>query len=308
MGRDLAKRASAATKRQTNGNRNTPAEQKTLGQQIEAMRDQFQIAMPKGAEAGQLIRDALTCVRTTKNLVACDAQSVLGGLMTCAQLGLRPGVGALGHAWLLPFWDRNRNDGQGGYAAQLVIGYQGWVDLCYRTERVLSIAARTRYENDYFELEYNLDGDKLIHRPCLDGPRGEPSLFYAVARLKDGGYAITDPMTVADMEAHRDRFAMTKSRKTGEVFGVWRDNFQAMAEKTVVKKVCKLLPKSTELAIALAVDEGVRVDVSPDIDAAEVTRHIPGDVEPSDGDDAPATGGQNLPDEAPWPTDAEPGE
>ena len=59
--------------------------------------------MPKGVEAAQLVRDALTAVRTNPKLAECEPNSVLGSLMTCAQLGLRPGV--LGHAWLLPFWD-----------------------------------------------------------------------------------------------------------------------------------------------------------------------------------------------------------
>ncbi|MGI5223594.1 recombination protein RecT [Actinoallomurus sp. CA-142502] len=322
MGSNLAQRA--AVQRQQN---ETAPAQQTLAQQIQSMHKAFQLAMPRGAEAGQLIRDALTCVRTTKNLAQCDPQSVLGGLMTCAQLGLRPGVGALGHAWLLPFWDKKANVDErgrprGGYAAQLVIGYRGYAKLCYQSGQVLNITPRTVYTQDEYELVYGLAGDTLVHRPHLDGPRGEPRLYYAVARLKDGGYALTDPMTQADMEAHRDKYAMAKN-KQGEVVGPWKTEFEAMAHKTMVRRIIKLLPMSTELAVALAVDEGVRLDVTPDMDASEVTRTIAGEVEapddnvsgegaaPHDPDaeaaaqaDAEAAGKSG---EGSWPSVAEPG-
>src|SRR5438105_2203656 len=102
MGNDLRQRVQ---ERNGNGGEVATRDQQpaTLAQQIRGMEEQFKLAMPRGMEAAQLIRDALTAVRTTNNLAKCEATSVLGALMTCAQLGLRPGV--LGHAWVLPFWD-----------------------------------------------------------------------------------------------------------------------------------------------------------------------------------------------------------
>ncbi|MDF5758563.1 recombination protein RecT [Spongiactinospora sp. TRM90649] len=317
MGRDLASRAEQARGQ-------IEQQPQTLGQQIQAMQAQFQLAMPRGAEAGQLVRDAMTCLRTTKDLAKADAASVLGALMTCAQLGLRPGVGALGHAWILPFWDKNagpERNGKpmGGHVAQLIIGYQGYAELAYRTGRVLNIAARTVYTNDHFELAYHLSTDDMVHRPYLDGPRGEARLYYAVARLKDDGYAVTDPMTHADMETHRDRFAMAKAKEwvggkeTGRriVVGPWRDHFEAMAHKTMVRRLAKLLPKSTEFAYALAVDEGVRVDITPDVAPDEVTERpvIDGQVEP----DAIEPPSGDSPPEPPaegdgWPPVTKPGQ
>jgi recombination protein RecT len=288
MGHNLAERAEQA--------RGVAEQQpQTLAQQIARMQSEFQLAMPKGGEAGQLIRDAMTCLRVTRGLDRCEADSVLGGLMTLAQLGLRPGVGALGHAWLIPFWDSKAGPKNakgyrvGAHRAQLIIGYQGYAELAYRTGRVLNIAPRTVHERDRFELEYGLSQDILRHVPHLDGPRGQARLYYAVARLQGGGYAITDPMTQADMESHRDRFAMAKTKEkvdgteTGRlvVVGPWAEHFEAMAHKTMVRRLAKLLPKSTELAYALAVDDGVRVDVSPTASPDEVTEHpvIGGEIE-----------------------------
>lgn len=273
MGRDLTQRAAAQA--------GSPAlaDQQTLGQQIQAMQTQFQLAMPKGTEAGQLVRDALTCLRGTPKLASCYAPSVLGGLMTCAQLGLRPGVAGLGHAWLIPMWNgkERRND------ATLIIGYRGYTELAYRHDKVISIASRVVYSQDHFELFYNLDGDHLVHRPYLDGPRGEPRLYYAIARLQ-GGYAMTEPWTQADMVAHRDRYAMAKTRD-GKLLGPWADPAQAieMGRKTMIRgPLLKMIPIATELATAATVDEGVRLDLTPDADPAEVTAPIPGEVEPGD--------------------------
>jgi recombination protein RecT len=277
MGRDLTRRA--AEQRDGGGNGNggngQPAQQ-TLHQQIQAMEPQFQLAMPKGAEAGQLVRDAMTCLRATPQLAGCYAPSVLGGLMTCAQLGLRPGVSGLGHAWLIPMWNgkERRTD------ATLIIGYRGYIELAYRHDKVISVASRVVYSNDHFELSYGIEGDHLVHRPALDGPRGEPRLYYAIARLR-GGYALTEPWTQADMDAHRDRYAMAKNKK-GELVGPWADKDQAieMGRKTMIRgPLLKMIPISTELTVAISVDEGVRVDISPTIDPAEVTRTIAGEIE-----------------------------
>lgn len=258
---------------------------KTLAQQIKAMTPDFQLAMPKGAEATQLVRDALTCMRNTRDLAKCDAQSVLGALMTIAQLGLRPAV--LGHAWPLPYWDRHANDGKGGYRAQVIIGYQGYIDLAYRSDRVRSIVARTVYERDSFHIAYYADADELIHRPYTDGPRGEATKYYAVARLNGDAYILTDPMSRQEMEAHRDKYAPRNKQK--EIVGPWVNHFGAMALKTMILRL-KTMPRSTEMATALAVDNGVRLDLNPRTDAAEVTERttIPGELEPDDlGTDSP---------------------
>lgn len=265
--------------------------QNTLQHKIRDMEQQFQLAMPRGIEAVQLVRDALTCLQTNPKLAECDHKSVLGALMTCAQLGLRPGVGVLGQAYLLPFWDSRAErpgGGKGMYRAQLVIGYQGYVELAHRSGRIASIHARTVYARDYFELEYGAAEDKWVHRPYLDGPRGEPRLFYAIGRTVDGGYSVTDPMTVADMIEYRDRHATAKNRD-GVVFGPWVDHFEAMAHKTMVRKLMKLLPKSTEQQRAIAHDGGVRVDLAPDAVDAEPD-YVDGEVIP---DADPGHGGGN---------------
>lgn len=245
----------------------------TLADEIRNMQSQYQMAMPRGVEATQLVRDALTALRTNPKLGECEQASVLGSLMTCAQLGLRPGV--LGHAWLLPFWDRkaftdDQGRTRGGHKAQLVIGYQGLIELALRSGKISSLIARTVYKNDEFSVDYGL-ADMLVHRPNLFSDRGEPIAYYAIAKFTSGGHAFI-VMTHREMLDYRQKHAKART-KEGEVFGPWVDNFEGMAHKTCIRQLSKYMPKSTELAIAIAADEGVRVDIRPDVDAAEATDH-----------------------------------
>ncbi|MEI4273903.1 recombination protein RecT [Klenkia sp. LSe6-5] len=301
MGENLRGRVAARAGQQQPGT--DVAERKAppgLVDQVRQMEQQFQMAMPKGQEAAQLVRDVITAISQNPKLRECVPATVLGGAMTMAQLGLRPGV--LGHGWLLPFWDSRHDNGngrKGAFKAQLVIGYQGLVELVHRSDRVISIAARTVYTNDEFALGYGLEGDTFTHNPALDGDRGEPRLYYAIARMKGGGYALTEPMSHTAMEAYRDQYAMAKTRE-GVVVGPWRDQFEGMAHKTMIRRLVKLLPKSTELAHAIEADEKIRVDLTPagidhgqDVIDGEVIDEVPDGVDPATGETtAPAAAEQ----------------
>jgi len=262
MGTDLASRVAAQS---------DPAQRPTitLRQQIQTMTEQFQAAMPRGFEAAQLVRDALTCLSKTPKLAQCDATSVMGGLMTCAQLGLRPAV--LGQAWLLPLW----NGKSRSFQAQLIIGYQGYAELAYRSSRIATLDAYTVYANDKFDVDYGLK-PKLKHKPMLFGDRGEPIAYYSVAQMNPNGVKF-EVLSKSDAEKHRDKFAMAKT-KEGVILGPWRDHFDEMAKKTTVLRLAKLLPKSPELMIGMSVDGGVRLDLTPKADPIEVTETMEGEV------------------------------
>lgn len=268
-----------------------PDPEQMLRAHIQRMEPEFQLAMPKGVEAAQLVRDALTLLRQSPGVAKCEAQSVLGSLMTCAQLGLR--VGVLGEAWVLPFWDRKSS----GFKAQLVVGYQGLAKLGYRSDLVAGITARTVFENDpVFDVDFGSE-DRLVHKPLLSGDRGEPIAYYCVVHIK-GGRPIFYVMSHADMEAYRDRHAMARTRE-GRIVGPWVEHFEGMAHKTCLRQLSKWMPKSTELAAALVVDDGVRVDLTPTSAPEEATHHYPvvaGEVAAGEQDGSPPPDDEGDPD------------
>lgn len=232
----------------------------TVAAQIRRMQSEFQVAMPRGMEADQLVRDALTAIRMTPKLAECEVQSVLGALMTCAQLGLR--VGVLGQAWPIPFWDKNARM----HKAQLIIGYQGYSELAHRSPKVMSFIPRVVYANDEFDVDYGVQGT-LVHKPAR-GVRGDAIGFHSIARYDNGGYDFLF-MSAEEMAEHRDKFAMQK--KNGVITGPWVDHFASMGQKTTQRLLAKFIPKSPELAIARVVDGGLRIDLNPRTPAEEVT-------------------------------------
>lgn len=231
-----------------------------LADRLTRLEEEFARAIPSG-EARQLVQDALACVRTIKQLDKCEPVSVLGAIMTCAQLGLRPGI--LGHAWPLPFWDTKLK----GYRAQLIIGYQGYIHLGYQSDRVADFSGRAVHEKDVYEVEYGLQPN-LIHRPAK-GDRGPIVAYYGTFRTTTGGAGFHD-MTHAEVLDWRERYAPRgyPNKDTGvrPFVGPWQSpegsaDFVGMALKTQVRQLSKWMPKSAQLASAAQVDGTVRTNL-----------------------------------------------
>jgi len=217
--------------------------QPTLQQQIERMRPQIARALPKHMNADRIARIALTTLRRTPKLGECSPESFLGALMTCSQLGVEPG-GPTGEAYLVPFKGE----------VTFVLGYRGMAKLFWQSPMAKSLSAQVVYENDHFEWEYGLD-QRLVHRPSL-AARGGPIAYYAVATTVTGGSAFV-VLSPEDIEKHRKHSSFPNG-------GPWRDHYEAMAKKTCVRELFKLLPVSVELAQADGQDGTVRTDVEPD--------------------------------------------
>jgi recombination protein RecT len=206
---------------------------------------QIALALPRHITADRLARVALTEIRRTPALARCDPASLLGAIMTCAQLGLEPG-GPLGHAYLVPFENRRA----GRTDVQFILGYRGMIDLARRSGQIQSIEARAVYEGDQFDVKFGLDSD-LTHVPDFDNPnRAQPDklrFVYAVAKLKDGGVQF-EVLSRREVEAVR---AQSKAGSSGP----WQTHYEAMALKTVIWRLCRYLPISIEMATAVEQDE-----------------------------------------------------
>lgn len=277
-----------------------PRPPQTIAQFIEAMKGEMARALPKHLNPDRLARIALTEVRRTPRLAQCTQPSFGGALMTCAQLGLEPGV--TGEAYLIPRKNGNltRQAGHDVYEVQLTIGYQGMAKLFWQSPLAKSLDSQAVYENDDFEYEYGLN-PKLRHKPSL-GDRGAAIAYYSVATLTNGGFAFI-VLSRTDVEVIRIR----SKAGMGEKDSPWKTDYDEMAKKTCMRRMFKLLPKSPELARALSQDEGVRTDWAEDaIDIEpQYSDAVPGVVEPDAAEQA--GDGEELPVEDP-PSDMWPGE
>lgn len=264
--------------------------------QISAMESEFSKALPKGAEAVRFIRDAMTVISASPKLAQVqDPKSLLGALMTCAQLGLRPGVGALGEAYILPMKNK------GVMTAQFILGYQGMTTLAHRSGMLDSVIARTVHKNDVFKIAYGTE-DQIVHEPPVTGPRGETIGYYGVVKVRGGGY-VFEYLSIEDMRIHRDKFALAKNFKTQEIVGPWKSDFDAMAKKTMIRKLWPYMPRSTEMQLAAAADNTVRLNIDPTADVADVVEEQVADeyIDGTWNDPAQQQGGDPFPnDGAPY--------
>ena len=232
---------------------------------FEKHQKQIAMALPRHMSAERMLRIACTSIAKTPDLLSCDPVSLLGAVIQSAQLGLEPD-GVLGHAYLVPF----------GGKAQLIPGYRGLVDLARRSGQLASIQAHAVHQSDVFEFEYGLV-QKLRHVPSRDEDPGPMIGVYAVAHLKDGGVQV-EVMWKRQVDAIRGRSRAGRS-------GPWVTDYEEMAKKTVLRRLCKLLPASPELARAVQLDEQHERGEIQDIDV------LPPEVkpeQPTNGDGKPA--------------------
>lgn len=217
----VAKNSLTATKETTIAEKKP----KTIFDVIQAGAKQFATALPKHINTDRFVRIAITTIRQNPKLAQCSQESLLGALMVSAQLGLEPGT--LGQCYLIPY----------GRECQFQIGYKGMIELLRRSGQLKDIYAYSVYENDDFEITYGLDRN-LIHKPNLAN-KGNFLGCYCVAILKDDTRAF-EYMTKEEIETHAKKFSKTFGN------GPWKTDFEAMAHKTVVKKMLKWLPLSVE--------------------------------------------------------------
>jgi len=195
--------------------------------------DSVSKALPTHVTKAHFMRALQTQFRKTPKLEQCTEKSIGAAVVTSAQLGLMVGVN--GAAYLIPY----------GKECTLIIGYQGLIDLCYRSGQVESVSADVVCENDDFSYEQGLE-PKLKHIPNLKGSRGEPYAVWAAARIKESSKPTYVVMNREEVLKVKNSSAGAKTSSSP-----WNGDFEnEMWKKTALRRLVKLLPKSVELAKA----------------------------------------------------------
>ncbi len=172
----------------------------------------------------------------------------------------------------LPF---NSNLGQAYIIAykgepQLQIGWKGFVQLAQRSGQFKTIGARAVYEKEIDginpmtgEVQFNF----TLEKEGKGNVVGYMSYFLLLNGFEKNLY-----MTVEELQRHGKRYSQTfKANK-----GVWVDNFDAMAQKTVIKLLLsKFAPLSIDLQKAIELDQadvdGDYADNKPRVEIVEAS-------------------------------------
>lgn len=241
---ELSKKMDAVAAAPTNGE----GKQITVSDQIQdyLTRNQAKLreALPKHVTPERMSRIALTTIRMNPKLLECSVPSLLGAIMQAATLGLEPGL--LGHAYFVPFNNKKKDvSGRETWVKEVtfIAGYKGLLDLARRSGEIKTIQAQAVHANDVFEYECGLS-PILRHVPKLIGERGPVVGFYAYALTKDEG-TYFEFMTLEDINKIR-------SRSKAKDYGPWVTDFNQMARKTVLRRLCNYLPLKVEIAQSIA--------------------------------------------------------
>jgi recombination protein RecT len=104
---------------------------------------------------------------------------------------------------------------------------------------VARVSAHVVHENDQFTVSYGFDEDVTHVPPPLDKPRGKPIGAYATAVLKDGS-KLLEVMSLEQIEQVRK---VSRAANNGPWVAWWSE----MARKTVMRRLSKRLPMSTDI-------------------------------------------------------------
>jgi recombination protein RecT len=213
-----------------------------LVQHFDGMRDKLE----KVAYNGDLSRierakQQLTiAVAENQRLAACSPLS----LVMCARDALELGLDLskkLGQAYVVPY----------GSEAQLIIGYRGMVELAGRAG--ITIAAGIVHEKDEFVWEVGTS-PKCIHSPGWKD-RGDPIGAFAVATLPDH--------RTLQERMDKDQINTIRNRSKSGNSGPWVTDPAEMWRKTVIRRLFKTLPTTTNLlARAAEIDSDELVDTT----------------------------------------------
>ena len=214
----------------------------TVRHLLESNKQAIGMSLPRGFDADRFRRLLLTAANTNPDLFTCDPTSFLAAGVQAAQLGLEPND-ARGLAYLIPYKDKRR-----GKIVQLILGYRGLMDLARRSGMVSSINAFPVFDGDEFHYELGLE-PTLTHVPGdHDEDPTKLTHVYAVAKING------DPQFVVMTRKQIDK-ARNSSSSGRSDYSPWATHYVEMALKTSLRRLCKFLPQTVEVATAMANEE-----------------------------------------------------
>lgn len=188
----------------------------------------------------QFMTSVLTLKNSNKLLADCDPIKLYNCCLMAAALKL-PFNQNLGQAYIIPFKGE----------PQLQIGYKGFIQLAQRSGQFRRINCSDVRQGE-LKKRNRLTGE-IEFEWLEDAEHDQAEIIGYVAYFELlNGYQQTLYMSKAEVESHAKRYSQTY--KQG--FGVWKDNFDAMAKKTVLKRILnQYAPLSVDMQKAMEYDQ-----------------------------------------------------
>ena len=227
-----------------------PVKPKTLRELFNNPIIKTKIEQLVGKNSATFATSVMQIANSNTMLRKADPTSILNAACMAATLNL-PLQNGLGFAYIVPF----RNNKERKVEAQFQIGYKGFIQLAQRSGQFKRLVALPVYKKQLlkkdfingFEFDWEQEPEKD------ENPIGYYTYFKLVNDFSAELYMSHD-----DIVKHAQRYSQTFKKG----FGVWHDNFEAMALKTVMKLLLsKQAPLSVEMQQAVLADQAVVKDV-----------------------------------------------
>lgn len=194
----------------------------------EKMRKRFDELL--GKRTPQFLSSLVSMINDNQALQAAfydSPMSVIKSALQAATYDL-PIDPALGYAYIVPF----RNKGKA--TATFVIGYKGMTQLCLRTGAYKSVPDAVDVREGELVSYDRLTGEAVFNWIEDEDEREKlPVVGYAGYFCLKNGAEKTIYMSRKQIEAHE------KKNRKGEYMGKgWKEDFDAMARKTVIRRLC----------------------------------------------------------------------
>ncbi len=217
-------------------------QKKGFSQLLESPAIKQRIEEVLGERKTQFITSALSLFNSNNQLQNCEPASIFNACLTATSLGL-PINNNLGFAYIIPY----------GKDAQFQIGYKGFRQLAINSNQYKSLEVKEVFEGQFIEdnsfIGYHFDWKSKTSDTVI----GYASYFQLL-----NGFESIYYLSVADIEKHAKKYSQTYKKG----FGNWKDEFDKMAKKTVVKLHLNsgFAPLSIEMQKAQESDQAVIKD------------------------------------------------
>ena len=196
-----------------------------------------------GKRASQFMTSITSVVGNNTLLQKADVNSIIMGAATAASMDL-PLNPNLGYAALVPFNSKE------GFFAQLQIQVKGWVELFLRSGQCQNIICETVYEGQLVK-KNKFTGEYVFDE---DAKKSDKVVGYMAYFRLSNGFEKYEYMTVEEVKAHAQKFSQTYRKGIGP----WKEMFEQMAQKSVLKRLLtKWAPKSIEMQQMAMFDQAV---------------------------------------------------
>lgn len=220
-----------------------------------------------GKRSTQFITSVLQIAASNDLLKNADPVSVFNAAAVAATLDL-PLNNALNYAYIIPY-NVKQKDGSYKTLAQFQLGAKGIKQLALRSGQFLTLNDSDVREGEIknynrmtgeISFEWIQDDKERLSKPIV----GYVSYFKLI-----NGFEHTFYMTTEQLKQHGLKYSQTFKKG----FGLWKDDFDSMARKTVIKlNLSKNAPLSVEMQTAVKVDQAVINDhETEDVDYVDTT-------------------------------------